>query len=56
MKDDDTISIKSYGSHVNRDFKDESHKGSAETLDDEEKRDASKEDLGLEEGITKIMM
>ncbi|XP_055302530.1 sodium channel protein para isoform X18 [Sitodiplosis mosellana] len=43
-KDDDTASIKSYGSHKNRMFKDESHKGSAETLDGEEKRDASKEE------------
>ncbi|CAH0562424.1 unnamed protein product [Brassicogethes aeneus] len=47
--DDDEISNKSYGSHKNR-FKDESHKGSADVLDDqEEKRDASKEELGIEE-------
>lgn len=50
LQDDETISIKSYGSHKNRDFKDESHKGSAETIDGEEKRDVSKEDLGIEEG------
>lgn len=50
LQDDDTASIKSYGSHKNRPFKDESHKGSAETLEGEEKRDASKEDLGLDEG------
>lgn len=50
VQDDDTISQKSYGSHKNRPFKDESHKGSAETMDGEEKRDASKEDLGLEDG------
>ncbi|KAG5673892.1 hypothetical protein PVAND_003895 [Polypedilum vanderplanki] len=48
-KDDDTASIKSYGSHKNRPFKDESHKGSAETIDGEEKRDVSKEDLGIDE-------
>ncbi|XP_052563392.1 sodium channel protein para isoform X35 [Culex pipiens pallens] len=50
-KDDDTASIKSYGSHKNRPFKDESHKGSAETLEGEEKRDASKEDLGIDEEL-----
>lgn len=50
MQDDDTASIKSYGSHKNRPFKDESHKGSAETMDGEEKRDVSKEDLGIDEG------
>lgn len=44
LQDDDTASIKSYGSHKNRMFQDESHKGSAETLDGEEKRDASKEE------------
>lgn len=44
LQDDDTASIKSYGSHKNRSFKDESHKGSAETLDGEEKRDVSKEE------------
>ncbi|KAG8036982.1 hypothetical protein G9C98_004304 [Cotesia typhae] len=43
--DDDTISNKSYGSHKNRPFKDESHKGSIDSLDGEEKKDASKEDL-----------
>lgn len=51
LQDDDTASIKSYGSHKNRPFKDESHKGSAETMEGEEKRDASKEDLGLDEGM-----
>nr|XP_049462239.1 sodium channel protein para isoform X44 [Anopheles coluzzii] len=50
-KDDDTASIKSYGSHKNRPFKDESHKGSAETMEGEEKRDASKEDLGIDEEL-----
>lgn len=50
LQDDDTASIKSYGSHKNRPFKDESHKGSAETMEGEEKRDASKEDLGIDEG------
>lgn len=40
-----TNSNHSYGSHKNRPFKDESHKGSLETLDGEEKKDASKEDL-----------
>lgn len=50
--DDDEISNKSYGSHKHR-FKDESHKGSADVLDDqEEKRDATKEDLGIDEGET----
>ncbi|XP_058166594.1 sodium channel protein para isoform X18 [Anopheles ziemanni] len=49
LQDDDTASIKSYGSHKNRPFKDESHKGSAETMEGEEKRDASKEDLGIDE-------
>lgn len=50
LQDDDTASIKSYGSHKNRPFKDESHKGSAETMEGEEKRDVSKEDLGIDEG------
>ncbi|XP_045512250.1 sodium channel protein para isoform X8 [Pieris brassicae] len=49
FQDDDTISQKSYGSHKIRSFKDESHKGSADTIDGEEKKDASKEELGLEE-------
>ncbi|XP_044257372.1 sodium channel protein para-like isoform X3 [Tribolium madens] len=45
--DEDEISNKSYGSHKNR-FKEESHKGSVDMLDDhEEKRDASKEELGI---------
>lgn len=50
--DDDQISNKSYGSHEHR-FKDESHKGSVDTFDQEdheEKRDASKEELGIEDG------
>ncbi|XP_055922932.1 sodium channel protein para isoform X42 [Eupeodes corollae] len=51
LQDDDTASINSYGSHKNRPFKDESHKGSAETMEGEEKRDASKEDLGLDEEL-----
>ncbi|XP_018330937.1 sodium channel protein para isoform X3 [Agrilus planipennis] len=45
--DDDLISNKSYGSHKNR-FKDGSHKGSitvTEPEDQEEKKDASKEDF-----------
>lgn len=37
LQDDETASMKSYGSHKNRMFKDESHKGSAETLDGGEK-------------------
>lgn len=55
LQDDDTASIKSYGSHKNRPFKDESHKGSAETMEGEEKRDVSKEDLGLDEGTSNIV-
>ncbi|XP_055621144.1 sodium channel protein para isoform X24 [Toxorhynchites rutilus septentrionalis] len=51
LQDDDTASIKSYGSHKNRPFKDESHKGSAETMEGEEKRDVSKEDLGIDEEL-----
>lgn len=48
--EDDDLSNKSYGSHKHR-FKDESHKGSADDFDEhEEKRDASKEELGIEEG------
>ncbi|KAJ8937407.1 hypothetical protein NQ314_011893, partial [Rhamnusium bicolor] len=47
--EDDEVSNKSYGSHKHR-FKDESHKGSADVLDEqEEKRDASKEELGIDE-------
>ena len=49
---DDQISNKSYGSHKHR-FKDESHKGSINTLeqdDHEEKRDASKEEMGICDG------
>ncbi|XP_052752173.1 sodium channel protein para isoform X32 [Galleria mellonella] len=49
IQDDDTISQKSYGSHKIRSFKDESHKASTDTIDGEEKKDASKEELGLEE-------
>ncbi|XP_043259145.1 sodium channel protein para [Colletes gigas] len=45
QNEDDTISNKSYGSHKNRVFKDESHKGNMDSLDGEEKKDASKEDL-----------
>lgn len=56
IDDDETLSIKSYGSHKNRPFKDESHKGSAETIEGEEKRDASKEDLGLDEGISHLIL
>lgn len=49
--DEDEISNKSYGSHKHR-FKDDSHKGSADDFDEhEEKRDASKEELGIEDGI-----
>lgn len=55
LQDDDTISQKSYGSHKIRSFKDESHKGSADTIDGEEKKDASKEELGLEEGNTQYL-
>ncbi|XP_075226668.1 sodium voltage-gated channel paralytic [Lycorma delicatula] len=49
--DEDNISNKSYGSHKNRPFKDESHKGSLESLDGEEKKDSSKEDLDHEPDI-----
>ncbi|KAL0119390.1 hypothetical protein PUN28_007715 [Cardiocondyla obscurior] len=49
QNEDDTISNKSYGSHKNRAFKDESHKGSMDSLNGEEKKDASKEDLEQEE-------
>ncbi|XP_076283647.1 sodium voltage-gated channel paralytic isoform X10 [Lasioglossum baleicum] len=45
QNEDDTISIKSYGSHKNMAFKDESHKSSLDSFDGEEKKDASKEDL-----------
>ncbi|XP_076763432.1 sodium voltage-gated channel paralytic isoform X17 [Xylocopa sonorina] len=51
QNEDDTISNKSYGSHKNRAFKDESHKGSMDSLDGEEKKDASKEDLEQEEDL-----
>lgn len=55
--DEDTYSNKSYGSHKKRGYKDESHKGSMDTLDGEEKRDASKEDLENEGGkiLSKFM-
>ncbi|XP_015109194.1 sodium channel protein para isoform X1 [Diachasma alloeum] len=43
--DEDTISNKSYGSHENRFNSERSHKGSVDSLDGEEKKDASKEDL-----------
>lgn len=49
--DHDTLSNKSYGSHVHRSYKNESHKGSYENyihLHGEEKKDASKEDVGHE--------
>lgn len=44
------FSTKSYGSHKNHPYRNDSHKGSVETIEDddtegEEKRDASKEDL-----------
>ncbi|XP_034184265.1 sodium voltage-gated channel paralytic isoform X3 [Osmia lignaria lignaria] len=51
QNEEDTISNKSYGSHKNRAFKDESHKGSKDPLDGEEKKDASKEDLEQEEDL-----
>ncbi|XP_017797362.1 PREDICTED: sodium channel protein para isoform X1 [Habropoda laboriosa] len=51
QNEDDTISNKSYGSHKNRAFKDDSHKGSMDSLDGEEKKDASKEDLEQEEDL-----
>lgn len=44
------LSNKSYGSHKHRPCKDESHKGSMESLDGEEKKDLSKEDLEHEPG------
>ncbi|XP_012272837.1 sodium channel protein para isoform X4 [Orussus abietinus] len=47
--EEDTISNKSYGSHKNRPFKDESHKGSTDSLNEEEKKDASKEDFEAED-------
>ncbi|KAG7205597.1 hypothetical protein KM043_007563 [Ampulex compressa] len=51
QNEDDTISNKSYGSHKNRAFKDESHKGSMDSLNGEEKKDASKEDLEQEDDL-----
>jgi hypothetical protein len=44
------FSTNTFGSHKNCPFKEESHKGSAETMDGEEKKDASKEDLDEEGG------
>ncbi|XP_033607451.1 sodium channel protein para isoform X12 [Cryptotermes secundus] len=44
-QEEDTLSTNTYGSHKNRPFKDESHKGSVESMDGEEKKDASKEDF-----------
>lgn len=46
-RDDDTISEGSLGSHRNRKLKSDagSHKGSSNSLDGEEKKDASKDDL-----------
>lgn len=57
VTEDCCCSTKSYGSHKNRPFKDDSHKGSIETMDDdeeegEEKKDASKEDLDQDGGST----
>lgn len=50
--DEDEISTKSYGSHINRFNEEKSHKGSIDMLDEhEEKRDASKEELGIDDGI-----
>ncbi|XP_015185101.1 PREDICTED: sodium channel protein para isoform X8 [Polistes dominula] len=49
QNEEDTFSNKSYGSHKNRPFKDESHKGSMDSLNGEEKKDASKEDLEQDE-------
>lgn len=49
-RDEDTYSNKSYGSHKKRIYKNESHKGSMDTFDGEEKRDMSKEDLEVEGG------
>lgn len=44
-------SNKSYGSHIYRSYKNESHKGSFEdNTHGEEKKDASKEDVGHELG------
>jgi len=43
--DDDKESTVSYGSHRKRGYKEDSHRGSLETFDDE-KKDASKEDFG----------
>ncbi|KAK2588266.1 hypothetical protein KPH14_004294 [Odynerus spinipes] len=51
QNEEDTISNKSYGSHKIRPFKDESHKGSMDSLDGEEKKDASKEDLEQDEDL-----
>ncbi|XP_046815820.1 sodium channel protein para isoform X3 [Vespa crabro] len=51
QNEEDTISNKSYGSHKNRPFKDESHKGSMDSLNGEEKKDASKEDLEQDEDL-----
>lgn len=45
------FSTKSYGSHIHRSYKNESHKGSYEgNVDGEEKKDISKEDVGYELG------
>lgn len=53
--EEDRFSNKSYGSHKHH-FKDESHKGSADTFDQDqdEKRDASKEELGIEDGTLRL--
>ncbi|CAG2062846.1 unnamed protein product [Timema podura] len=47
--DKNDLSNKSYGSHKNRPFIEKSHNNSRETLDGEEKKDASKEDLEQED-------
>lgn len=48
--EDDRESTVSYGSHRKRGYKEDSHKGSLETFDGEEKKDASKEDFEMGEG------
>lgn len=48
--EDDKESTVSYGSHRKRGYKEDSHKGSLETFDGEEKKDASKEDFDIGEG------
>lgn len=48
--DDDTYSNISYGSHRKRIYKEESHKGSVDTLEEDKKRDDSKEEMDDEIG------